>query len=93
MNENTKRFMSGIKATLNDYITGRKRAKDCVRTIDDLMADMIPDDLPKEISDVVHALHNELALYVEDPRRRAEDPAYIGDERFRQVVEQFLERC
>ena len=85
----TKAFLMGLRGVLTAFLEERISGQECVREIDDLMADEFPDGLSERLAERLHYFHDELAFYVEDPVQRAEDQAYYGPEELVHEVEVF----
>jgi hypothetical protein len=81
-----------IQSILDAYIAGSIRGKQCVKYMDALIADELPDDLPDTLLNLLNEFQDDLSLYVEDQQQRSEHSAYYGPEVLLQKVKAFKDK-
>lgn len=76
-----QKFITAVIGTLDSFLSARLTGEECVQTIDDLMADEFPDDVPSDLYDVLHEMHNDFSLFEADEGiRNAHAKWYYGPE-------------
>ena len=87
-----KTFLLLIRRRLEDLRDGVLSGPEFVRQYDNTMADEIPDEFTGPIYQLLDDYHTEFAMYVEDPRLRAGEPDYYGDDVLHRKAQQLLKQ-
>lgn len=80
----------GLVDTLERYLDGTIKGDDLVSTVDEFVSSDRVYDLPDDEQALVHALQDQLALYVSDPGKRAEFAGYLSDADVKNIVRKFI---
>lgn len=72
-----------ISSCVQEYLSDRIRGTDLVNYIDDAVSTDAVYEYSQELQKLIMIYQDLLALYVDDPIRRLEHPAYYGPEKLR----------
>jgi hypothetical protein len=73
-----KTFATQVMNCLARLLDGVIVGTECVSTIDNLMADDLPDEVPGDLQQILDQMHEDFAFYVDDETERKESSAYFG---------------